>query len=126
MAIASSLGMKHELKMKLSDRQNINARCSLLQNLTIALPKSALLIPTIHTEHLSRRYSVQVEITVRGKDVGKATVCVEVPMQIGYEDRNKDEAPRYQEQEERTSPAKPEEWIHNDGFNGMRMLQPPA
>ena len=67
------------------------------QDLAIALPKSALIVPTTHTEYISRRYSVQIEIIVREKEIGKASVCVEIPVQIGYQDEDHMQAPRYRE-----------------------------
>lgn len=95
-----SLGLKHEAKMQLKNGTGVSGAYSSRQDLVIALPKAAFLIPTTHTEHISRRYSVQMEICVRGKDVGKANVCVEIPLQIGYEDSSMTQVPTYQEHEE--------------------------
>ena len=95
----SSLGLKHMAKMQLTNQAQVSGAYTSRQDLAIALPKSAFLIPTTHTEHISRRYSVQVEICVRDKGVGKASVCVEIPLQIGYQDTSRAQAPRYQEQE---------------------------
>jgi hypothetical protein len=96
----SSLGLKHEAKLQAKNGTEVSGEYLSHQDLAIALPKSAFLIPTTHTDHLSRRYSVQVEICVRGKDVGKAYVCVDIPLQIGYEDMSMGEAPMYEEHEE--------------------------
>lgn len=95
----SSLGLKHEAKMQLTNQAQVSGAYASRQDLAIALPKSAFLIPTTHTEHISRRYSVQVEICVHGEGVGKASVSVETPLQIGYQDPSGAQAPRYQEQE---------------------------
>lgn len=86
--------------MQLKNGTGVSGAYSSRQDLVIALPKAAFLIPTTHTEHISRRYSVQMEICVRGKDVGKANVCVEIPLQIGYEDSSMTQVPTYQEHEE--------------------------
>ena len=85
--------------MHLNNFSLVNGTSMLRQDLAIALPKSALLIPTTHTEYISRRYSVQVEINVREKYLGKASVCVEIPVQIGYQDEEDVQAPKYREHE---------------------------
>ena len=102
----TSFGLKHQVTMRLKDWTEANNAYSSDRNLIIALPKAAFLVPTTHTEHLSRRYSVHVGITVSGKQVGKGSVCVETPLQIGYEDIDKDEAPMYLEHEEETPISK--------------------
>ena len=99
MTSTSSLGLKHKIEMHLNNFSLVNGTSMLRQDLAIALPKSALLIPTTHTEYISRRYSVQVEINVREKYLGKASVCVEIPVQIGYQDEEDVQAPKYREHE---------------------------
>jgi hypothetical protein len=123
MTSASSLGLRHEIKMKLRDWKEADGTYMYHQNIAIALPKSALLLPTTNSEHISRKYSVQVQMSVRGNDVGKANVCVEIPLQIGYEDATEAEAPRYQEEGETGLIFKPEERL--DG-GVLEMRPPPA
>lgn len=109
MTSTSSLGLKHNVKMQLKHWTQANGAYSSQQDLIIALPKSALLIPTTHTEHISRRYSVHISICARGDDVGKATACIEIPLQIGYKDNSEAQAPMYYEFEARTFVFKPQE-----------------
>lgn len=47
------------------------------------MPKRILLAPTLFTPHLSRRYSLLVQIKVAGN--GKASFRLEVPVQIVYQ-----------------------------------------
>jgi hypothetical protein len=97
MTSTSSLGLKHKIEMHLNKFSHDNGISILRQDLAIALPKSALIVPTTHTEYISRRYSVQIEIIVRERDIGKASVCFEIPVQVGYQDEDHMQAPRYRE-----------------------------
>jgi hypothetical protein len=99
MTSISSLGLRHEIKMKLRDWKQGDGTYTSHQNIAIALQKSTFFIPTTHTDHISRQYSVQVQMSVCGNDVGKANVCIEIPLQIGYEDAAEVKVPSYQEGE---------------------------
>lgn len=122
----STLGLTHDIKMKLRDWSYVDGTYTSSQNLAIALPKSALLVPTTHTAHISRRYSVQVEISVRGKEVGKTSVRVEAPLQIGYQDTSDMEAPIYQEQDKTEAIVQSEEWLHGGELVSTVVSLPPA
>lgn len=119
MTESSSLGLHHRLKMQLRNWARVGSAYSLRQDIVIALPQAALIIPTTHSEHISRHYGMNVEISVRGEDTGRATVSVEIPLQIGYQDTNEAKAPRYQEREGRAPIFKLEEQIsHSQGSDG--------
>jgi hypothetical protein len=122
MTSTSRLGLRHEIKMKLRDWKQADGTYTSHQNIAIALQKSTFLIPTTHTDHISRQYSVKVQMSICGNDVGKANVCVEIPLQIGYEDAAEVKAPRYQEGEMGLI-FKAEERLDRGGL-GMR--PPPA
>lgn len=69
---------------------------------------------------------MQVEISVRGKEVGKTSVRVEAPLQIGYQDTSDMEAPIYQEQDKTEAIVQSEEWLHGGELVSTVVSLPPA
>lgn len=109
LAVVSCLGRRHELRIppsgfRCNAPQSPNGPDSTLHDvwtkfeaLPISLPNAALLVPTFFTPHVSRRYSLIVQINVSG--YGKASMQLEVPVQIAYRAHAEtaDPAPRYQD-----------------------------
>jgi hypothetical protein len=93
--LITTLGLRHRLKLALSgwkrpsrrfvfhNMQGIENAWTIEEELALSIPTRSLLPPTFVTPHLSRRYSLIVHIKVAGN--GKASVRLEVPVQIVYQ-----------------------------------------
>ena len=94
--LITTLGLRHQLKLALSgwkrrppnisafsNAQGIEQAWTIEEELALSIPRRCMLPPTFVTPHLSRRYSLGVHVKVAG--YGKASVRLEVPVQIVYQ-----------------------------------------
>ena len=92
----TTLGLRHRLKLALggwkkgtssSAKKGSSDKASCCwtidEDLALSIPTRCLLAPTFVTPHLSRRYSLTVQVKVAG--FARASVRLEVPVQIVYQ-----------------------------------------
>ena len=100
-SLITTLGRRHQLKLALSGwskprstasafssskrEGDGNGWATIEEELALSIPTRCMLAPTFATPHLSRRYSLKVQVRVAG--YGKASVRLEVPAQIVYQKR---------------------------------------
>lgn len=87
----TTLGAMHNLKLVLNNFQPLSSNpthpssetSTLQHDLALTLPSAPQLAPSFATPHLARRYSLAICVKVTGH--GRASVRLEVPVQIVYE-----------------------------------------
>lgn len=97
MTLITSLGLEHQLKLALTGWKKMPSSSTICikeeqgieddawtieEELALSISTATQLPPTFNTPHLSRRYSLIVQIKVAG--TGKASLQLEVPVQVVY------------------------------------------
>ncbi len=91
----TTLGLEHRLTLALNGWNKPSSSLASMQStddwmieqeLALSIPTRSLLVPTFFTPHLSRRYSLVVQVKLAGN--GKTSVRLEVPVQVVYQNES--------------------------------------
>jgi hypothetical protein len=85
-SLITTRGLRHRMKLVIRDWKKpatgSGTAWSIDEKIALAIPTRCLLPPTFITPHISRRYSLLVQVKVAGD--GKAGVKLEIPVQMVY------------------------------------------